>query len=114
MTATSTVRRAAKSDTVGAVARTGLAARATILLGVLALLVALGRTNSEADQRGAMQQLNRQAFGHALLWVIAVGLVGYALWRLSEAAFGVAGEGRKVGPRLHVICSGLHLRVPIV
>ena len=53
-----------------------------------------------------MQQLNRQAFGHAPLWVIAVGLAGYALWRLSEAAFGVAGEGRKVGPRLQSFVRG--------
>jgi DNA-binding PadR family transcriptional regulator len=33
------------------------------------------------------------------LWLLAIGFAGYALWRLSEAAFGVTGEGTGVGPR---------------
>lgn len=42
-----------------------------------------------------------------LLLIVAVGLAGYALWRLSEAVFGVAGEGKKAGPRLQSLCRGL-------
>ncbi len=34
------------------------------------------------------------------MWVLAIGLAGYSLWRFSEAALGAAGEGHKVGPRL--------------
>jgi hypothetical protein len=33
----------------------------------------------------------------ALVWLITVGLIGYALWRFSEAAFGVASEGARLG-----------------
>jgi hypothetical protein len=33
-------------------------------------------------------------------------LAGYSLWRFSEAAFGVAGEGRKAGPRLKSFARG--------
>ena len=39
--------------------------------------------------------------------LIAIGLFGYAVWRFSEAAFGVVGEGRKVGPRLQSFARGL-------
>jgi hypothetical protein len=41
------------------------------------------------------------------VWLIAIGLFGYAVWRFSEAAFGVVGEGRKVGPRLQSFARGL-------
>jgi hypothetical protein len=102
MTATATVRHAARGDTMTVLARWGLAARATIylLIGVLALALAFGKRAGEADQRGALQELTRHNGGTALVWVIGIGLAGYALWRLSEAAFGVVGEGRKTGPRL--------------
>jgi len=90
------------------VARLGLAARASIylLIGALAVAVALGRSRSETDQRGAMQELNRHAAGHLILWVIAAGLAGYALWRFSEAAFGVVGENGDVGPRVRSFVRG--------
>jgi hypothetical protein len=102
MTATATVRHAARGDTMTVLARWGLAARATIylLIGVLALALAFGKRAGEADQRGALQELTRHNGGTALVWVIGIGLAGYALWRLSEAAFGVVGEGKKAGPRV--------------
>jgi hypothetical protein len=83
-------------------ARLGLLARALIylLLGGLTFAIAFGARRSEADQRGAFQELATNAGGLLVLWVIAIGLVGYSLWRLAEAAFGVAGEGKRTGPRL--------------
>ena len=41
-----------------------------------------------------------EPFGLILLWLLGIGFSGYALWRLSEVAFGVAGEGTDAGPRL--------------
>ncbi len=41
------------------------------------------------------------------LWLLAIGFAGYALWRLSEAAFGVAGEGSSAGPRLKSLVRAL-------
>ncbi len=107
MSTTYALHRAARSNTLGRLARLGLAARATIylLIGVLALAVALGRSNAETDQRGAMQDLNRHGPGHLLLWVIAVGLAGYALWRFSEASFGVVGKAG-AGPRVKSFVRG--------
>jgi uncharacterized membrane protein len=83
-------------------ARAGLTARGIIylLVGWVAILVAVGQSQREADQRGALELLADHPFGIVLLWLLAVGFAGYALWRLTEAAFGVAGEGRKAGPRL--------------
>jgi uncharacterized protein DUF1206 len=102
MTASVSIRRAAHGDTMSGLARWGLAARATIylLIGVLALALAFGTRSGETDQRGAFQELTRHTGGTVLLWVIGIGLAAYALWRLSEAAFGVVGEGKKTGPRV--------------
>jgi hypothetical protein len=102
MTATYPTRRPPgspvdKDDVLNPAARLGLTARAFIylLIGLLAILVATGRTTVETDQWGAMQQLNHRTFGHAVLWVVAIGLAAYALWRFS-----VAGDGRKTSARL--------------
>ena len=103
-TATRSLTRtpAAEREVLTPAARLGLTARALIylLIGVLAVLVATGHSTAETDQWGAMQQLNHRGLGHLVLWVVALGLAGYSLWRFGEAAFGAAGEGRKVGPRL--------------
>ena len=56
------------------------------------MLVALGQSSREADQQGALQLLAGKPYGLASLWLLAIGFAAYALWRLSEAAFGVAGE----------------------
>jgi uncharacterized membrane protein len=89
-------------------ARLGLSARALIylLIGFLAVLVATGHTTKETDQWGAFQQLNRDTFGRLVLWILAIGLAGYSLWRFSEAALGAAGEGRKAGPRIRSFFRG--------
>jgi hypothetical protein len=101
-------RRAAQSDPMKLLARVGLAARAIIylLIGWFALLLALGKRPPEADQRGAMQEIVRHNGGYALLWAIAIGLSGYALWRWSEAAFGVVGEGKDWKPRVQSAIRG--------
>ena len=83
-------------------ARAGLTARGVIyiLVGVVAMLVALGHSSREADQQGALQMLAGQSYGRLSLWLLAIGFAGYALWRLSEAAFGVSGEPPGAAPRL--------------
>jgi hypothetical protein len=83
-------------------ARAGLTARGIIyiLIGWVAVLVALGHGTHEADQEGALQLLAGKPYGSVSLWLLGIGFAAYALWCLSEAAFGVAGEGNGVGPRL--------------
>ena len=105
---TTEIGRAARGKEFKRVARLGLAARAAVylLIGWLALLLAQRKTGAETDQRGALQELARHAGGSALLWVIFLGLAAYALWRFSEAAFGVVGEGNKTGPRIQSFVRG--------
>lgn len=102
-------RKASRSDAMGWGARLGLAARGSIyvLMGALALALALGRSSSETDQRGALTAVAQHAGGKALLVLLAVGFTGYALWRLSQVAFGVPVEGDGLGPRLKALVRGL-------
>ncbi len=103
------LRHASDSDAVGWGARLGLGARALIylLMGLLALSVALGDSRSETDQRGALQAVAHHSGGSALLVVLAIGFAAYALWRLSEAAFGVTGDGKAAGPRVKAAASAV-------
>jgi hypothetical protein len=102
------VRQAAGSRQMDWVARAGLAARGSVylLIGVLAVLVPMGKS-AEVDQKGALEQVISQPFGGWLVALAAVGFAGYALWRLSEAAFGVVGEGHGAGPRIRSLARGL-------
>ncbi|GAC1322729.1 MAG: DUF1206 domain-containing protein [Mycobacteriales bacterium] len=90
-------------------ARFGLAARggSYLVLGTVALLVAFGRSSSEADQRGALATLAQNPAGKVLLLVLAVGFAAYALWRFSETVFGVAGAKNGFGPRAKSLGRGL-------
>jgi Domain of Unknown Function (DUF1206). len=103
------VRSAARSQPMARLARAGLTARASVylLIGALAIALAFGNYANEPDQQGRLQVLTKHTGGVVLVWLIAIGLFGYALWRFSEAAFGVVGEGRKLGPRLKSFARGL-------
>jgi len=96
-------RRTSASPAMTALARAGLAARGVIyiLIGWLAIEVALGHgSHHRPSQQGALRLLAGTPYGLVTLWLLGLGFAGYALWRLSEAAFGVTGEGRAAWPRL--------------
>ncbi|WP_329404418.1 DUF1206 domain-containing protein [Streptomyces melanogenes] len=97
-------RRAARGPVVEGAARAGFAARGAIylLVGLLAARVAAGSDHGrQADREGALAEIAHQPLGTPLLWALAVGLAGMALWRLSEALFGAAGaDGHKARKRL--------------
>ncbi|HEY4992161.1 MAG TPA: DUF1206 domain-containing protein [Nakamurella sp.] len=99
---------AADSRPMNWAARAGLTARGVVylLIGVLALLVARGG-RAEVDQKGALAQVLAKPYGGWVVGLLAIGFAAYALWRLSEAAFGVTGEGRRTGPRLKSLARGL-------
>jgi hypothetical protein len=71
-------------------ARAGYAARGVIygMIGILAIRLAKGIGSARPNQQGAMQKIAHQPFGHALLLLLAIGLGGYALWRLAQALIG--------------------------
>ncbi|MEU7136078.1 DUF1206 domain-containing protein [Streptomyces sp. NPDC046261] len=95
--------QAARETGTVAAARAGLVARGVLylLVGVLALRIAHGGGGEQADRGGAVQELAQKPFGQVLVWAVGIGLIGMALWRLSEVVFGAAGpDGRKARRRL--------------
>ncbi|MFF8190678.1 DUF1206 domain-containing protein [Streptomyces bobili] len=96
--------RAARGSVTRGAARAGLAARGVIylLVGALALQIAFGDGKKrQADRQGALAEIADRPYGSVLLWALGVGLVGMALWRLSEVVFGSVGpDGRKPKKRL--------------
>lgn len=92
---------------MGWVARVGLTARATIylLMGWLAIVVSLGG-RAKVDQRGALSEVLSQPLGTLLVVLMLLGFVAYALWRFSEAAFGVDGD-KSLAPRAKSLARGL-------
>jgi hypothetical protein len=55
------------------------------LIGVLAAQAAFGRGGETTDSQGALQRIVQAPFGKMLLGIVAIGLVGYAIWRLVQA-----------------------------
>jgi hypothetical protein len=101
--------QASRSPTLKAVARFGLVARGFIyvVIGWLAVQIARGHGGHQANQRGAVAEVAQQPFGTVLLCALGLGLAAYAIWRLSEAAFGTATDGSKLGPRLVSLVRGI-------
>src|ERR1700712_1628838 len=83
-------REAEDSDALDVVARIGLVAYGVVhlLLGWLAIQLALGHSDKSASTTGAMHELSRQPFGTVLVWAVAVGMFLLVVWRAIEAAFG--------------------------
>ena len=80
----------ARSRQLEWLARAGLVARGVVygLIGTLAIKVAFGAGGETTDQQGALKSIAGQPFGKVLLVLVAIGLAGYALWRLVRAAIG--------------------------
>lgn len=85
-------RRVAAKPWVRKAARFGLAAKGVLyaVIGAIALQIAIGGGGGggEASQQGALQRIGQEPFGAVLLGVLAVGLAGYAGWRLIQAVRG--------------------------
>jgi hypothetical protein len=77
-------------------ARFGYAAKGAVYLvtGALAVGVATGAGGRATDQRGALEEIGAQPFGWVLLGLVAVGLVGYVIWRIVQAVADPDREGR--------------------
>ena len=78
-----------------------------VLVGVLAIQVATGSTSKTPDQKGALETISQQPFGHVLLILVAIGLGGYSLWRLTRALLGHGPEDSDSGfDRVAAFASG--------
>lgn len=88
--ATAAARRAAGSPALDRLARVGLACRGVLyaLIGVLAIQIATGGADHQADKGGAITTVAELPFGAVILWVMVVGFAALALWQASEVLFG--------------------------
>lgn len=90
--------------------RAGFVTRALVygIIGVLAFDLAVGHGGKITNQQGALRTVEQQPFGHLLLAVLAIGLGGYAVWRLFRAVLGHGAEGADRGiERLGAFASGI-------
>src|ERR687894_990712 len=87
-------------------ARFGYAAKGVvyIIIGILAALAAFTSGGRTTDSRGAMEEILSHSYGKLLLGAVAVGLAGYAIWRIVQAlkdtenkGSGVKGIGFRIG-----------------
>lgn len=109
MSARAEGERVAHSTGFEWLSRSGFVARGVmyVLVGVLAIKVATGTTSKTPDQKGALQTIAQQPFGHVLLILVAIGLGGYSLWRLTRALLGHGPEDSDSGfDRVAAFASG--------
>jgi hypothetical protein len=78
-------------------ARLGYASKAVIygIVGVFAILAVSSQSGAITDTRGALRLVLTQPFGRILLVVLAIGLFGYAAWRLLDATRDPDRDGSK-------------------
>jgi hypothetical protein len=83
-------REAEDSDWLDHAVRIGLIAYGVVhlLVGWLAVQLALGDRGEEASAKGALTELAQKPFGQTMVWAVAVGMFLLVAWRLIEAAYG--------------------------
>jgi hypothetical protein len=93
--ARTTGRQVTHSTMFEVLTRLGFIARGVVYatIGLLAIQVAMHATRQSTDQRGAMETIQNQPFGHWLLIAVAIGLGAYACWRFVQAFVGYGPEG---------------------
>lgn len=86
----STAGRVAQNSVFERFARAGFVVSGIVhlIIGYIAIRIALGGAGGTADQSGAMTELAAKPGGILALWVGVVAFGLMALWRLAEAALG--------------------------
>jgi hypothetical protein len=92
---TRTARNAAINPVVETFTRFGYGARGLIyiIMGLLAVEVALGKGGALASPMGAIAAIGKQPAGVILLWVVLLGIISYTLWGIVRAVFDPLGKG---------------------
>lgn len=85
--AESTARAAQDSQVFRVLARIGYVVLGIlhILIGAIAISITTGGGGENADQGGALQQIQQNPGGVFLLWLIVLGLLALAIWQIAEA-----------------------------
>ena len=91
-------RNAASSHLMTVLARFGYAAKGIVylIIGWLAVQLAIGAGGKTTDQRGALQTIYEQPYGKFLLALVVIGLIGFAIWCFLQAWFDTEGKGSDI------------------
>lgn len=83
------------SPAIQALARAGYASRGVLylLIALFAFLAALGAGEDAQGSEGALERTLLAPFGVLLVAAIALGLIGYSVWRFCQAVFDVDDHG---------------------
>jgi hypothetical protein len=74
-----------------------------LIIGYLAIRIALGVGGGTADQSGALAAVAAKPGGIVALWVVVVALVLMGLWRLVETALGRSTDPKSQGASSEVL-----------
>lgn len=66
-----------------------------VIIGGLAVKLALGDTHARPSNQGAMRALAHSAWGAGLLWIAGVGFGALVVWQVLLAAFGYSEYGHR-------------------
>lgn len=93
-------------------ARLGYAAKGLVyvIVGVLSALSAFHAGGHTTNTKGAVNTLNQQPYGQVLLIIVALGLIGYVVWRFTQAFKDPEHRGHGFGgilKRIGLFVSGL-------
>lgn len=120
-TARSQVEQAGRRVAPGleVLARFGYASKGVLYgtVGFLALSLSLGGGGTTTDTKGALLRLQDLPAGRVLLWLLVVGLVGYALWQVLRAVLDPEYQGTEAKGLIkragYLISGGLYLTLAV-
>jgi hypothetical protein len=74
-----------------------------IIIGYLAIRIALGSGGGSADQSGALAAVSAKPGGIVALWAGVIALLVMALWRLTETALGRSTDPKSQGTMSEIL-----------
>jgi len=88
-------QKAGESPLMEVMTRLGFGVRGLIyiIVGLLAVQVALGKGGALASPQGAIAAIGKQQSGLILLWVVLVGIISYSIWGIVRAVLDPLDKG---------------------
>lgn len=105
--------RQGSNDWIEKLARFGFIAKGVIyvLLGIMAVMAAIGQGSAQqANRNGVAQLIFEQPFGRILSILLVIGIIGYVIWRFTEAIkdpHHVGSDNKGIIKRIGYFVSGL-------
>jgi len=97
-------------DLITAIAKLGYVSRGLVylIIGYFATLSMFGHGEAKGS-KSALSTVIQQPFGATLLWIVAVGLICYSLWRLIQSVLdtddhGLSAKGFSIRAGLFISC----------